>query len=191
VKRPIFRRLSGALLAGFLLLATAGPASAAPPRGRFGVGDSIMLSASDELADYGFGTTAEVGRQFSAGVPILRRLATHGKLPRHVVVHLGTNGPVDADDCHSLIGYARGRQVYLVNVRVPREWEDDVNDTLRACASSYGRVHYLNWWKKSARHLDDWIADGGYHLTAEGQDGYAGWIDDRVDAVVRALRAAG
>ena len=91
----------------------------------------------------------------------------------------------------ALIGSTRGRQVYLVNVRVPRDWEDDVNASLRACAASYARVHYLNWWKKSARHLDGWIADGGYHLTAEGQDGYAAWIDDRVDAVVRALRAAG
>jgi hypothetical protein len=186
------RRLCVAFLAGCLVfVVVASPATAAVPGGRFGVGDSIMLSASDELADYGFGTNAEVGRQFSAGVPVVKRLAKHGKLPRHVVIHLGTNGPVDIDDCHALIGYAAKRQVYLVNVRVPRDWEDDVNRTLRSCAASYGRVHYLNWRKKSGRHLDEWIAEGGYHLTAEGQDGYAGWIDDRVDAVVKALRNAG
>ena len=179
-------------MVGFLVLGVlvAGPASAAVPRGRFGVGDSIMLSASGELGDYGFGTNAEVGRRFSAGVRVVKRLAKHGKLPRNVVVHLGTNGPVDPDDCEALSGHAAKRQVYLVNVRVPRDWEDDVNATLRACARDHARVHHLNWWKKSGRHLDEWIASDGYHLTAEGQGGYAAWIDDRVDAVVKALRDA-
>jgi lysophospholipase L1-like esterase len=171
-------------------LALAAPEAAAIPRGRFAVGDSIVLSASDELADYGFATNAEVGRQFSAGVRVVKRLATHGKLPRHVVVHLGTNGPVDPDDCEALIRYAPRRQIYLVNVRVPRDWEDDVNATLRACAHDHARVHHLNWWKKSGRHLDEWIATDGYHLTADGQAAFAAWIDDRVDAVVKALRNA-
>ncbi len=185
------RRVSGSVLAVSVLLVQLAPAAGAAkvPHGRFGLGDSIMLSASDELADFGLDDiNAEVGRQFSAGVPIVRRLASKGKLPRHVVVHLGTNGPVDPDDCDDLVGYATGRQIYLVNVRVPRSWEDDVNATLHACADRYARVHYLNWWKKSARHRRDWIADDGYHLTAEGQEAYAAWIDGKVDAVVRSLR---
>ncbi len=148
-----------------------------------------MLSASSELADYGFETNAEVGRQFSAGVGVVKRLATHEKLPRNLVVHLGTNGPLDPADCAALIAYAPKRQVYLVNVRVPRDWEADVNETLRACASGRDRVHYLDWWKKSGRHLE-WLAKDGYHVTAEGQAAYAAWIDERVDRVVRSLRDA-
>jgi len=188
-RRTAGRSAAAIVVAGVLVLVCAAPAFASVPRGRFGVGDSIMLSASDELADYGFGTNAEVGRQFDVGVRVVRRLATHGKLPRNVVVHLGTNGPIDADDCTALIGHARKRQIYLVNVRVPRDWEGDVNATLRACARPYERVHYLNWWKKSGRHLDEWLAKDGYHLTAEGQAGYAAWIDERVDRVVKALRS--
>ena len=180
----------GALAVGALLAGAALPAWAEVPRGRMGVGDSIMVSATPELAEYGFDTNAEVGRQFDAGVGVVRRLEGRGKLPRNVVVHLGTNGPVDPSDCAALIGDAPKRQVYLVNVRVPRAWESDVNDTLRACAAPYERVHYLNWWKKSGRHLDEWVADDGYHLTPEGQAAYAAWIDDRVDAVVQALNDA-
>jgi hypothetical protein len=183
-------RAAAAALAACLILAAAATASAAVPRGRFGVGDSIMLSASSGLADHGFDTNAEVGRQFSAGVGVVKRLATHGKLPRNLVVHLGTNGPVDPADCAALIAYAPKRQVYLVNVRVPRDWEADVNETLRACASGHDRVHYLDWWKKSGRHLDEWLAKDGYHVTAEGQAAYAAWIDERVDRVVRSLRDA-
>jgi hypothetical protein len=186
VGRPLARLLAAALAC--VVVAAAAPAAASPARGRFGVGDSIMFSAASELADYGFDTNAEVGRQFSAGVGVVKRLATHGKLPRNIVVHLGTNGPVDPADCSALIGYAPKRQVYLVNVRVPRDWEDDVNETLRACAAGYARVHYLNWWKKSGRHLDEWLAKDGYHLTAEGQAAYAAYIDERVDRVVRSLR---
>jgi hypothetical protein len=179
-------RAAAAALAACLILAAAATASAAVPRGRFGVGDSIMLSASSELADYGFDTNAEVGRQFSAGVGVVKRLAIHDKLPRNLVVHLGTNGPVDPADCAALIASAPKRQVYLVNVRVPRDWEADVNETLRACASG----HHLDWWKKSGRHLDEWLAKDGYHVTAEGQAAYAAWIDERVDRVVRSLRDA-
>ncbi|HSL10350.1 MAG TPA: hypothetical protein VLA82_03440 [Actinomycetota bacterium] len=182
------RSVLGIVTAGALVLACSAPAFAGVPRGRFGIGDSIMLSASSELADYGFGTNAEVGRRFDVGVRIVRRLATHAKLPRNVVVHLGTNGPVDPDDCAALIGLAPKRQIYLVNVRVPRDWQDDVNATLRACARPYERVHHLNWWKKSGPHLDEWLAKDGFHLTAEGRAGYAAWIDERVDRVVRALR---
>lgn len=190
MKRRTFRRLCGAVLVGSLAFTVAVPSAAAVPRGRFGVGDSIMLSAADELADFGFDRNAEVGRRFDAGVRVVRRLATNGKLPRHVVVHLGTNGPLAIEDCEELVGHARKRQVYLVNVRVPRWWEEDVNDTLRACAAGYDRVHLLNWWRKSGRHLDTWLANDGYHLTSDGQAGYAAWIDERVDRVVRALRSA-
>jgi hypothetical protein len=149
-----------------------------------------MLSSADELADFGFRTNAEVGRRFSAGVAIVRRLAERDVLPRHVVVHLGTNGPLDPGECEELVLAAPRRQIYLVDVRVPRDWETEVNDALRACARTSERVHHLNWWRRSGRHLDAWLAADGYHLTPEGQLGYAAWIDARVDAVVRALRAA-
>lgn len=187
-RRTARRSAMGIVVTGVLVLVCSAPASAGVPRGRFVVGDSIVLSASDELADFGFGVNAEVGRRFDVGVRVVRRLATHGELPRNVVVHLGTNGPVDPDDCAALIGLAPKRQIYLVNVRVPRDWEDDVNATLRACARPYERVHHLNWWKKSGRSLDEWFAKDGFHLTAEGRSGYAAWIDERVDRVVRALR---
>jgi hypothetical protein len=190
LRRAYRRSVVGAILVGALLATLTLPALAAPPRGRLGVGDSIMLSASSELADYGFDTNAEVGRQFSVGVGVVKRLATHGKLPRNLVVHLGTNGPVDPTDCAALVAYAPKRQVYLVNVRVPRDWEADVNETLRACASGRDRVHYLDWWKKSGRHVDEWLAKDGYHETVEGQAAYAAWIDERVDRVVRSLRDA-
>ena len=67
------------------------------------VGDSIVLSASDELQQLGYVVNAKVGRQFGSGVWIVRHKAELGTLPRRVIVHLGTNGTIDPDDCDRLV----------------------------------------------------------------------------------------
>jgi hypothetical protein len=54
-----------------IVLATSGSASDTPER--FGVGDSIMRSADDELGAIGWRVNAEVGRQFSAGAALIVR----------------------------------------------------------------------------------------------------------------------
>jgi hypothetical protein len=166
-----------------------GPAGAgtAPPPGRFGVGDSIMLSASDELDQFGWKVNAEVGRQFSTGVRVVRRRATRGTLPRRVIVHLGTNGAIDPDDCDALVATAGPRRrVFLVTVKVPRGWQDANNDVLQACAAAYEKVHLIRWFGHSHRH-GDWFAEDGYHLNATGQDEYASFLQAKVHVTLASL----
>jgi hypothetical protein len=162
-------------------------ASALVPAGRFGVGDSIMLSASEELAVHGVGVNAEVGRQFSEGLPVVRRLANNDRLPRNVVVHLGTNGYVQPSDCDALVSLAPNRRIFLTTVRVPRDWQDPNNDVLNACAARYDRVFVIRWFMFSKDH-PEWFAADGYHLNAEGQQAYADLIDGDVTTVLRSLR---
>jgi hypothetical protein len=163
--------------------------AAAPPRGRFAVGDSIMLSAKPELRERGFVVNAKVGRQFGAGVWIVRHKAEDGTLPKRVIVHLGTNGTIDPADCDHLIGYAGPRRrVFLTTIKVPRSWEDPNNDTLNACANAHEKVHVIRWWAKSHDH-PEWFADDGYHLNAEGQQIFASFVDREVDQVLAELRA--
>ena len=108
------------LMAGVTLLVSSAIAGS-PPKGRFGVGDSIMLSAKPELRPLGYGVNASVGRQFGAGVWIVRHKAEDGTLPKRVIVHLGTNGTIDPGDCDRLVGYAGPkRRVFLVTIKVPR-----------------------------------------------------------------------
>ncbi len=162
------------------VVGTASPASAgrfAP--GRFGVGDSIMLSAAGELANYDIGVNAEVGRQFSTGLTVVERLVRRGVLPRVVVVHLGTNGTIDPLDCDALIDALDGRLTFLVTVQVPRPWEEPNNRTLHACASRHERTHVIRWGRYADDH-PEWFADDGYHLTAEGQAAYASLIDAEI-----------
>lgn len=171
------RTLIVCLLAAALAAAFAVPAGGVTiARGRFGVGDSIMLSSSDELAPFEIGVNAEVSRRFDAGIDVVRRLANRDKLPRRLIVHLGTNGPVTRELCDEMVAAAPHRRIFLVTVRVPLPAQDPNNEVLRECAAAYDRVHVIRWYRYSAGH-PEWFADDGYHLSAEGQDVYAAYLE--------------
>jgi hypothetical protein len=176
-------------LAGAFSAMVPTPAGAAPPRGRFAVGDSIVLSAKTELRGFGFGVNAKVGRQFGSGVWVVRHKAADGTLPKRVVVHLGTNGSIDPRDCDRLVEHAgRARRVFLVTIKVPRSWERPNNETLQACAGRHRKVHVIRWWSKS-HDRPEWFAGDGYHLNAEGQQVFSRFVDHKVDAVLEGLRS--
>ncbi len=186
------RILSASLLAAALAVTWAGPAPAATPipHGRLGVGDSIMLSSSDELGAYGTPVNAKVGRQFSEGLHAVRVLEQEGLLPKRVIVHLGTNGWIDPADCEALVEAAGPSwRVFLVTIRVPRDWMRPNNLTLQACAAAYDRVHLIRWAMLSGPH-PEWFADDGYHLNPDGQAEYAAYIDARVDAILASILGA-
>ena len=181
-----FRRC--AILALVIVPLVVQPARASIPRGRLGVGDSIMLSSQDELADDGIPVNAKVGRQFDEGLRVIRWKANHGTLPKRVIVHLGTNGWIDPTACDTLIAeVGPSRRIFLVTIRVPRDWMHPNNDLLRSCAASNDRVHLIRWAMVSGRH-PEWFSDDGYHLNAEGQAKYAGYLDRTVDAILASLR---
>jgi hypothetical protein len=148
-----------------------------------------MLSATEDLGPLGYGLDAEVGRQFATGVEVVRRMANHGKLPRVVVVHLGTNGPIPVEGCGDLLAAIGNRQLFLVTVKVPRPWELPNNDALNTCANGSDRVHIVRWYPRAVHH-PEWLADDGYHLNAEGQTAFAALVDQVVDATMAARRAA-
>jgi hypothetical protein len=188
--RSPFRLASGAaLIAAALVMATAATALAGPPAGRFGVGDSIMLSAEPELHELGFVVNAKVGRQFGAGAWIVRHMAADGTLPKRVIVHLGTNGTIDPADCDRLAAAAGAhRRVFLTTIKVPRSWEGPNNHTLTACANAHDTVHVIRWWTKS-HDRPEWFAHDGYHLNASGQVAFASFVDHKVDRLLEELRA--
>ena len=162
------------------------PAAAARPipKGRVGVGDSIMLSAKAELNAHDIHVHAKVGRQFSEGVAVVQRLKTDGILAKRLIVHLGTNGPIDPADCDTIVSIAGPlRRVFLVTNKVPRTWQDSNTDILNACASAYDNVWVIRWYAYSTGH-PHWFADDRYHLSAEGLPIYADFIDSQVRKIL-------
>jgi hypothetical protein len=163
--------------------ATTAPASAVRD-GRLAVGDSVMLGSRPRLKKRGFRVDATVSRQFGAAVGIVRRGSDARTLPRNVVVHLGTNGTITVKACRAIVRHAgAARRVFLVNIRVPRPWQNSNNRALRTCdaAFSASRVHVVDWYAHSAGH-PAWFRSDRVHPSPVGQARYTKLIDRAVDA---------
>lgn len=145
------------------------------------IGDSVMLGAISQLRDRGIASVdAKVSRQASTGAGLLRG---HGPdLPKHVVVHLGTNGTYTIDMCRDLVRAAgNARTVYLVNIKVPRKWERANNTVLRSCDRAFrsDRVVLLDWHALASRNPDYLYADG-VHLRPEGAHAFARMVEQAI-----------
>jgi hypothetical protein len=153
------------------------------PVGRFALGDSVMLGSRSLLGAQGFRVDATVSRQFAAAPALVRARLAARRLPRNVVVHLGTNGTIRLSDCRAVVTSAgTARRVFLVTDRVPRSWMAANNRTLRACDASFltSRVVLVDWATYSARHRA-WFAADGFHPSSLGRGYYTRLIDSGVD----------
>jgi len=161
----------------------AGPASATIRAGRLGIGDSVMLGAKDELHAHGFGIVDAVkSRQFYSAPSRVRYWREAGKLPKNVVLHLGNNGVVVLSDCYHAVKAARHRKVFLVNLKVPRDWRAVDNRRLHRCAKHFRRAYLIDWYGHSHDH-PGWFASDGYHLTGTGAAAYASFVSHRIASV--------
>ena len=117
------------------VLAASLPANAAIPRGRIGLGDSVMRGATSQLQDRGIRVDTAVSRQFSSLPELMRHLKDRDNLRKTVIVHLGNNGYLERSDCDRATRIAGSRRhVYLVTLKVPRQWRAANNDRLKSCA---------------------------------------------------------
>src|SRR5262245_55143749 len=161
------------------LLATAAPALAGIPPGRYAIGDSVMLGARAQLSARGFIVDAVKSRQFYSSVSIVKRKKRHGLLRQKIVIHLGVNGvlikPADCDKIARLAGSSR--RVYLVTVTGPTSHPKIMrvqDKRLRACAARHGNTHLIDWYKHSRGH-GNWFYDK-MHLTPRGRKAYAKFL---------------
>jgi peptidoglycan/LPS O-acetylase OafA/YrhL/lysophospholipase L1-like esterase len=153
------------------------------------IGDSVMLGAAPNLIadiDPMFATPtvpqvttvdAAESRQFSAGVDLIAQRKAAGTLGQIVIVQLGTNGLIDPADFDRMMGLLADRQkVVLINAKVPRTWEQEVNDTLAAGAAKYrSNTTLLDWHGYGDAH-PEFFYDDGIHLTPTGRDAYARFV---------------
>jgi hypothetical protein len=170
-------RAAACLVAAAVCVAPlAGPAHAAPARDTFAIGDSVMLGARSCLQADGITVDALGSRQISAGLATLRHRRT--SLPARVVVHLGTNGGLDAVDLSVLRHVLRDvERIVIVTIQLPDDYsrytfEDRTNDAIRAFAARYERVHLVEWNIRSDRQRGLLWSDH-IHVTPRGCTVYA------------------
>lgn len=156
------------------------PAPPAPPPDPIGgasaFGDSVMLGAAAELNARGIAVDAAESRQFGVMVDLVLASAAAGTLGHTVIVHGGTNGPIDEAALRRLLDSTRDRRVYLLNVHVPRTWEGFNDDLLSRVGAEYPNVHVLDWAAVAAANRP-WLYTDDIHLRpGSGRDGYADWV---------------
>ena len=153
-----------------------------PPPPFTAVGDSILLGSGNALHNQ-LGPMvyeADVGLQAKQGVSMLQSFADQGQLGSTVIIMLGTNGYFSAksfDDFMTIAGSQR--QVFFVNVRVPREWQDPNNKVITQGVNKYDNAYLIDWYSRSAGHPEYFVTDG-IHLTTTGIQVYSNLIASKV-----------
>ena len=157
--------------------ATTQPPAPAAGRGTiYALGDSVMLSAAAALDTGipGISIDARVARQVDDGIATLRTWQAAGGTAEAIVVHLGNNGTLYGDDVDTIMGLlGSGSRVVFLNVRVPRQWEADVNWSLFEVVPRYPNARLVDWRSLSDSCPPGSLNDDGVHLTAEGGACYA------------------
>jgi len=139
------------------------------------IGDSVMLSAAQQLRAVLPGTyiDAQVSRQMSQGLAVVRELARRGELRPIVVVGLGTNGTITTAQVRALQAVSGPRrELVLVNTFVPRPWQSEVNSVVGAAGRRYSDITVADWYA-TIRNRTGLLWGDGVHPQPAGAVVYA------------------
>ncbi|BCN29218.1 acyltransferase family protein [Anaeromicropila herbilytica] len=133
------------------------------------IGDSIMLDISTSLNRKYHNITIDgkVGRQLIQAVKLAPKYSKFNTKNSAVILELGTNGPFSDSKINKLLNSFSKAHVYLVNTRVPRQWEKDVNKMLRKKAKERKNVTLIDWYSVAIKH-PEYFASDGVHLQPKG-----------------------
>lgn len=127
------------------------------------IGDSVMLSAASALKKQipQIVVDAKVGRQVYEATETVNKLKQKGKLGQVVVLGLGSNGDFSNNQLEDLLkAIGKDRHIYLVNTRLPRNWQDNVNRKIDYAVKNQKNVKLIDWYS---------VTDGQYGLFYDDQ----------------------
>ncbi|HWD68573.1 MAG TPA: acyltransferase family protein [Solirubrobacteraceae bacterium] len=125
------------------------------------VGDSVMLGCApnlEQLIGHRLRVDAIVGRQADAAIARVAQYRAAGELPSEVIVQIGDNGPVWYADMQKLRRVLKGVPVVvLVNVRLARSWQGEVDQELGQYLRSWPQAVLADWFDHSSQSM---LSDG-------------------------------
>ncbi|HEY8546316.1 MAG TPA: DUF4214 domain-containing protein [Acidimicrobiales bacterium] len=181
----------GAIAVGFtespemqLLTRTAAPMPAPIRHTLLAVGDSVMLGAVEPIQGIpnwrvtvdargcrqptwrGDGCGAE---DIPSGIDALRAARAAGQLGGAVVLHLGNNGPMSAEEFDALMAeVADQRLVLALTLHEPRSYEGPNNAVITGATARWPNLRIIDWHSAAKDH-PEWFGDGeGIHLSRTG-----------------------
>ncbi|OOE14993.1 acyltransferase family protein [Fictibacillus arsenicus] len=146
------------------------------------IGDSVMIDVTPHLEEAfeNVEVDAKIGRQFREAEDIVQQKKNNGSLGEIVVIELGANGPLSEEKLAELIkDIGTNRDVYMITTRVPKPWQNEINDTMKEVARDYNNVQVVDWFSFSKSHLE-YIGNDGVHLTLTGARVYAEYLINHI-----------
>ncbi|AYV69990.1 acetyltransferase [Niallia circulans] len=146
------------------------------------IGDSVILDAAPYLKEMipGIVIDGKVGRQMVQAQHVIDNLQLEGKLGETVVIELGTNGSFHSNQLRNVLESLQDKKrVFIVNTRVPRDWQDIVNRNITEIANEFANTTLIDWYSAS-EGKEDYFYEDGVHLSATGAKIYASIIANRI-----------
>ena len=96
------------------------------------------------------------------------------------MVQLGTNGTINPDDFQRMMQILKNtKRVVIINAKVPRPWEEEVNQVLGDGVKQYKNSVLVDWHRAGGDH-PEWFYDDGLHLRPDGATAYAELVAAKV-----------
>lgn len=148
------------------------------------IGDSIMIDITSALSDKYDNITIDgkVGRQLREANELVDIYAEFNNPNKAVIIELGVNGYFTDKEIDNLLNSFSLADVYLVNVRVPRSWESDVNKTLKRKSEERNNVTLIDWYSTAIDH-PEFFTEDGVHLEVEGIEALVSIIDTAINKI--------
>ena len=120
---------------------------------------------------------AVIGRQMRQADDLIPAMKTQNRVDGGIIIiGLGTNGAFSKKDLDSLLRpLDSAKQILLINTRVPRDWEQNVNGMLAKAAAQNPKVTLVDWYSTSKDHPEYFRSDG-VHLEPEGAEAYTSML---------------
>lgn len=167
-----------------------GPTAVKP--GVLAVGESVMLGAQTGLRETfkKVAIDAAVGRQAADIVARVQELADAGALRETVILHTGSNGYVERGQLKQILQtLAPAHRIIVVNVDVPREWQDPNNELIAELVAETPNAVMADWHARADLEGDVHVKDG-IHLTESGIAAYSDTINQALLQITAAQEAA-
>ncbi len=149
------------------------------------IGDSVMLGATKEMAQTLGSLTidAAIGRHVGSVIEIVRARREAGLLSEVIIVQVGNNGLFNAKMLSDMLSeLADRRRVIIINLKVPRAWQDPNNAVLAEGVKRFPNAVLVDWYAASVDH-PEYFWDDGMHLRPEGARLYAQLIAAQLGAL--------
>lgn len=141
------------------------------------IGDSVLININSYLRDYipNLYLDGLVGRDMIDGPNVLLNIKNNHGLGDIIIIALGSNGKLEADDFDQIMEISENREVLFVNTSHTQPWQDYINEEISSFVTKTKNAYLIDW-KSYASGKKDLFAKDLVHPNVEGSKAYANII---------------